>query len=161
MATFAAGLLAVGAALLVSQKQNKILIRQSKLAENDLKTQLLDKRLECLAILRPIVGHWSREARLGHDQIDSLIQLLHRTEILYPRELNSKIDAAIRFAIGAQLFGRRSTEYFDRGNETKGQEFLEKSFAEEDKLFENMQNLLGEIVDHTRLDFWESTASNA
>jgi hypothetical protein len=156
LATLATGILAVGAAIWVALKQNDILRKQAQLSENDLKVQLLDKRIECISLLRPTVGHWSREARLDHDHIGALIEVLQKTEILYPSEINARISSAVSFAIGVRLFERRSREYFELGNDAKGNEFREKSWAEEDKLFEKMENLLDDMVKHTRIDFWES-----
>ena len=157
LATFSTGILAVGAAIWVARKQNEILRRQTQVSENDLKIQLLDKRISCISSLRPIVGRWSREARLDPDHIGALIEVLHSAEVIFPSDISARISAATSFAIGVRVFSNRSQEYFSQGNAAKGQEFLEKSFAEEDKLFEKMQNLLEDMVIHARVDFWETS----
>lgn len=161
-AALATGIMAVIAAtyigkrqLILQENQLEILSRQTRLTENDLKIQLLEKRTECVIAMREIVNSWARDARLDDDQISQFLQLLRKAELLFPKNLTDKIDDAVMAAMATELFARRSQRCLDEGDEPTSQEFLEKSFEHEDKLFKIMPDLLREIVSQSRIDAWQ------
>jgi hypothetical protein len=155
IATFVTGVLAVGAAMYVARKQTGIQNRQTRLIENDLKIQLLDKRSECVASMRKIYHAWQREMELSDDDWKEFYFLSQDVILLYPKDVTKKLDDAMSGIFWAKQHHKRSHQYHQRGKTEEADKRLEDAFAEEDKVMKIMPTLLDELIAYTRVDAWE------
>jgi hypothetical protein len=155
IATFVTGFLAVGAAVYVARKQTDIQQRQTRLAENDLKVQLLEKRSACVKSMREIHYAWLREMHLSDDDWKKFYSLSQEVVLLYPKNVAQKLDDAMSGIFWAKQHDTRSQIYHEWGEPDLANVRLEQSFAEEDKVMKIMPDLLEELIEYTRVDAWE------
>ncbi len=155
IATFATGVLAVGAASWVGWNQLQLQKRQTQLIENDLKIQLLGKRSACVSSMRKIYYAWNQRIRLSDDEWKEFYALSQDVILLYPKELTQKLDDAMSGIFWAKQQHERSHLYHQRGNPKKADELREAADAEEDKVMDIMPGLLPELIKYTRVDFGE------
>jgi hypothetical protein len=149
------GILAVGAASWVGWNQLQLQKRQTRLIENDLKIQLLEKRSACVKSMREIHYAWGREMHLSDDDWTKFYSLSQDAILLYPKKVTQKLDKAVDGIFWAKQHYRRSQILNDRGEQNLATEKLEKSSAEEDKVMKIMPEILDELIANTRVDAWE------
>lgn len=154
-ATLVVGLAAVVAAWWVGQNQIKIQRRQLRLIENDLKIQLLEKRISCVNDMRELHFAYQQHAKLNPEEMFRFHKLLEQAQLLYPANVSNKMRAAVDAAFWAQRHLRRSFDIRQAGDSAKADEKLELAFAEEDKAWHLLPELLDDLIDHTRVDAWE------
>ena len=95
IATLVTGVLAVGAAFCVGRRQTEIQNRQTKLIENDLKIQLLEKRSVCVTSMRKIHHAWHREMTLSDEDWREFYLLSQDVLLLYPKNVTKSLDDAM------------------------------------------------------------------
>lgn len=154
-ATFFTGVLAVAAAWNVGRRQTSILDRQTRIAENDLKIQLFEKRSHCVGRMRELCSVWSEEGRLELDQMSEFQSLLFDVQILFPEKLILEFEEAFSSSLCAAQWHQRARYYHDRNNETKAQELFERACKHEDRANDLMPELLTRLKTHTRPDVWD------
>jgi hypothetical protein len=154
-ATLVTGVLAVGAASWVGWNQLQLQKRQTRLIENDLKIQLLERRTICVGDMREIYWAWMRNAKLSDEEMHKFYKLMEQAQLLFPVRVTAKLDEAVSATFWAKQHLRRAYDFNKSGESSKADERLEQSFAEEDKVMKLMPELLNDLVDHTRVDAWE------
>ena len=154
-ATLVTGIAAVAAAWWVARNQIEIQKRQTKLSENDLKIQLLEKRSACVDELRQISNAWNQNANLSNEERAKFLALLYKVELLYPKIVAKKIDEAISIFRKANYNHIRSNVYYNRGEIEKGDEYSKNASDFEDKFLVVLPLLIDELVKNTRIDAWE------
>ena len=153
-ATLATGILAVGAAMWVGRRQLEIQKQQTKLAETNLRIQLLEQRSKCISQMREVVSEWSREARLSPESMTKFQFAFQEAELLFSKATAAEMETAMNGLFWTEHWQRRSRQYHELGKETKASETLEKSFLEDDKVFEIMPVLLNKLKDESRVSDW-------
>jgi hypothetical protein len=154
-ATLLTGVLAVGAASWVGWNQLQLQKRQTRLIENDLKIQLLEKRTICVNDMRDIHYAWMRNAKLSNEEMFKFHKLMEQAKLLFPARVTQKLDEAVSATFWSEQLRRRAYDLSHTGDKASADSKLEQSFAEEDKVFRLMPELLGDLVEHTRVDVWE------
>ena len=155
VATLITGVLAVGAALRIGKIQTAIQARQTKLAEDNLKVQLLQSRTDCINEMREISFGWQMHGRLSHEEWRRFYKLLQNSRLLFPKILIIMMDQAVDLSFNInQLYGRHE-RYRDDGKTDLAKEMREKAYAEEDKLQEIMPRLVNDLEAHSRIEFWD------
>jgi hypothetical protein len=152
VATFLVGIAAVYAAWKVGENQIEIQQRQTRLIENDLKIQLLEKRAACIDEMRQISDAWFRNADLSNEEWSRFLTLHDKAQLLFSPAVTKKLDEASTAIFHSKRNHSRSREYYKRSKGDKAEEFLEKAFAAENKAMEIMPTLLDELIRHTRID---------
>jgi hypothetical protein len=154
-ATLTTGVVAVAAAWWVGYNQVKLQKRHTTLIENDLKIQLLEKRSACVNSMRDILYAWQRNSRLSEEEWRTFYRLSQDAVLLYPKQMNNKLDQAVDGVFRAKHYYSRSQIYRENGDQSLVKENLQKSFDEEDKLMKIMPELLTEMIEYSRVDFWK------
>lgn len=154
-ATMATGALAVIAAWQIGSRQTLILKRQTRLAENDLKIQLFERRANCVNQMRTIVSSWWSNADLTAEERSELHSLMFEVQLLFPADVVSEIEEVVGDALQLNWKKGRSQTYYERGKEDKAKEFLEQVFEHEDKLMKLMPSVLEKLKAATRIDLWD------
>jgi hypothetical protein len=154
-ATLMTGILAVGAASWVGWNQLQLQKRQTRLIENDLKIQLLDKRIVCVEQMREISDSWSRNTSFSNEEWAKFYLLFRQAELLYPPRVTKKFDDTMKAIFRQKQNNNRSQQHYQKSEENEGDKYLDQAFAEEEKIMKLMPNLLDEIIDDTRIDAWK------
>ncbi len=154
-ATLTTGVLAVGVAAWVGFNQVKLQRRQTKLIENDLKIQLLEKRSKCVESMRKISSAWIAHMKLTDEEWLNFHALFREAELLFPPDVTKNLDQALSGIFWAKQHFKRSSQYYERGDTKQAEHRMDDAFAEEDKVMKIMPTLLNELIDHTRIDAWE------
>ena len=155
IATLVTGILAVGAAFYVGRKQTEIQRRQTKLIENGLRIQLLDKRTNCVASMRRIHHAWHREMTLSDKDWREFYRLSEQVTLLFPKGLTKSLDEAVAAIFWAKQHYKRSDQFNQRGKAEEAEKRLEAAFSEEDKVMKILPKLLEDLIEYTRVDTWE------
>ena len=149
------GVLAVGAASWVGWNQLQLQKRQTRLIENDLKIQLLEKRTACVRSMREIFYEWHAHVRLEHEQWRNFYNLMDEVELLFPKDVYDDIAKAVDGTLWSKLHYERALQYHGEGKTDIAQERSQKSWDEEENVSEVMPRLLNAMVRNTRIDAWE------
>jgi hypothetical protein len=155
LATFVTGILAVAAAIHVGRKQTEILNRQAKIAENQIKIELFGDRVACVKKMHDLYSMWNQDGRLKNEQIREFIDLFYDVELLFPKNIYKEMDEASLYILNIERYHRRASDYTEDRNEAKRKEFLEKAWAEEDKLSPILPQLFQSLKEATRIGLWD------
>ena len=153
-ATLLTGLAVVLGATVVGLRQTRILSRQIRLSETNLRIELLDRRANCISKMREIVSEWTRDARLSPESWSKFQAAFFDAELLFSKQLVAEMDQALGSLFWKEHWERRARDYFDRGNEEKANQKLEDSFREDDKVFAVMPQLLLKMNGESRTVDW-------
>lgn len=148
------GSIAVMGAVWVGLKQTKILAQQSFLTETNLRIQLLERRSACIEQMREVVSEWQRDARLSPESMVKFQRAFQDGELLFSRAIAAEMEEALGGLFMTAHWQRRSQYYYERGKETDGTLALEKSFAEDNKIFAIMPKLLEKLKAESRVSGW-------
>ena len=154
-ATLLTGLAAVGGATIIGSMQTRILSRQLRFAETNLRIGLLDRRANCISRMREVVAEWTRDARLSPESWSKFQSAFFDAELLFSKQLVAEMDQALGSLFWKEHWERRAQDYFNRGNEEKGRQKLEDSFVEDDKVFAVMPQLLAKMNAESRTADWD------
>lgn len=169
IATMLTGALAVGAAVYVGRKhteianrqadilaeQTKISERQTKLTENDLKIQLLERRSNCVQKMREIHNAWFTNACLSTDERRDFNQLITEVELIYPKNITEKLRETHKEIFRSSWKFSTANKFIEIGNKDRGDAMLKEASNHETKTFDLMPSLVDELIEHSRVDFWE------
>lgn len=161
-ATLATGLAAVFAAWRVGSRQIAILAEQQKFIKEqsdqardiklqELRISLIDRRSECILIMRELTEVFYRDGRLDREQWPHLTRVLNSSKIIFPNEISDDIVNILSASFKSQQFFNRSRHYLEKGNQEKADEFLEKAFSEEDMLMQLMPKIVDRLEEYTRI----------
>jgi hypothetical protein len=154
IATLITGFLAVGAAWKVSDKQTAILRRQSKIAETDLKIQLLEQRSRCVREMRQISTTWQMHGQLNHDEWRRFHALLQDCQLIFPEDVWNRMSEAVSGVLRINELHDRHERYQGRHSDLAA-EALDTAFAEEDKIIGMIPQIADDLVRHSKIDLWE------
>ena len=155
VATLIAGASAVFAAWRIGTKQTEIQQFQIKLTETNLRIQLLERRRECINKMREVHSEWMRDARISTERWNQFRDVFFEAELLFSKQLVEEIDSTLGALFMTEHLQRRARHYHERDQAEKANEKLEESFAEDDKVFELMPNLLSKLKEQTRVAEWD------
>jgi hypothetical protein len=168
-ATLATGLAAVGAAIIVgyrqiglTSRQLDVLSEQAKLGEaaslrdhslkiQTLQLELLERRMSVVDEIRRIWGQWTRDGRLNSEDWSALRTTFHQAQLLYPRNISEDIGIALDNLHLQEHYQNRANQYHGRGKSEQADDYLERSFAADDRVKEVMQGLLGKVISASRI----------
>lgn len=161
-ATLATGLAAVFAAWRVGNRQVALLAEQQNFVNQqaeqareiklqELRISLIDRRSECIHIMRELTDVFFRNARLERDQWPNLTRVLNSSRLIFPIEISDDIGKILDSSFRSQQFFNRSTYYRTNGNDEKADEFLDKAFEEEDQLMQLMPKMVDRLEEYTRV----------
>lgn len=161
-ATLLTGLAAVIAAWSIGHRQLKIQEQNQRfheaqtsrdfgLREQAFRNELLDRRLECIAIIRRVSSAWSRDSRIEDEEWQELILAFQQAQLIFPKSISDSIGVALESSFRQRVHLNRSQDLYRRGNEKKAQEHQEKAFKAEDELMEVMIGLLERMIDAPRI----------
>ena len=139
----------------IAKLQAEISARQAKIAETNLRIQLLDRRSDCVNRMRDIHGEWLQDSQLSDESRAIFRQLLFDSELLYSKSVVAEIEKAVGGVFGSKIWANRSRQYGEQGQEERANAMREKSFAEEDKVMEVMPELLNKLKAQTRVEDWD------
>ncbi|MBK5263663.1 MAG: hypothetical protein JJE34_00305 [Alphaproteobacteria bacterium] len=139
------------AALIISILAHKLNGQGHKLRVQDFKLNLLQERRECVNRMREIDAAFLRDGRIDDDHWRKLVQLLNDAELLYQDELIEDIRKLLDGVVKSSIYSNRAQVYFQRNNDKKGQEFLEKQFNSDDETIDALQGLKDKLVEATRV----------
>lgn len=150
IATLATGFVAVASATWVATWQTKILKRQTELALQTIRVDLLQDRKSLIVEFEELWFAWSASNRLNFDQTMSLYRISQHIRLIFPEAVHTDISkcCSIFFRI-LRLFeaGQRSNV----GSERQA-ELLEERFALEREAELLMEPLLDRLISLARVD---------
>lgn len=156
LATLATGGMAVCAALWVGKKQTEIQRRQTQLAENDLKIQLLDRRFECMEGIRQFRSAFMSPTidgpRLSNQQSDDIRSTIRLAEFIFSASTVENIRKALHLIEQADHFRRKANTAQISNNTLAHQSALDQELACEQSLFDALPPLVDELVRAARID---------
>jgi hypothetical protein len=153
-ATIWTALVAVAGAVWVGHRQTRILEQQSKLTETNLRIQLLERRTACITTMQDVVAEWHREANLSPERFAAFQKAFNEAELLFSKKIATEMEAALGGLFWAKHWQRRSYDYHQRGKSAEAGTTLEKSFAEDDKVFRIMPGILDKLKGESRVSDW-------
>ncbi len=92
--------------------------------------------------------------RLSDESWIKFRDMFYEAELIFSKELASELDGTLGGLFWKDHWQRRANRYHELGKEEKAKENLERSFAEEDKVFEIMPTLLDKLVAQSRVADW-------
>ena len=154
LATFATGVMAVGAALLVGYRQTEILAGQNKLKENEIKVSLLERRLNLIDKFSAVAGSIQTAVHPSEfDKINNLHEYIKEARLVFSeKSIIVDLDKAHKTAVEAA----QAAQKLDHWKYSPDSEQYKK--ASEDVLeFKHNLNYLfptviDRLIDYARVD---------
>ena len=115
---------------------------------------MFERRSACITRMRDIHNTWMQNARLTKEQWLEFRSLYHESEMIFSRFLVAEIDASLDGLFWTEHWQKRSFDEHERGLSEKADEYLRKSFEEDDRVFKLMPNLLEKMKAEARVADW-------
>jgi hypothetical protein len=152
IATLVTGMLAVSAAYFVGRRQLEILGRQNRLIENEQNISLLERRADCVSVMRDVHFSNVQQARLNQDVLGKFYRMVQDAELIFPESLHSEISSMVEIAADANLYHQRATDAIRDGDiDRRDKSWLQYDQAQA-RLDQELPNLLEKMVRLSRID---------
>ena len=144
LATFVTGIAAVGAALVVALKQDR-------LRRNETRVALLETRREVLAKFDRVSGQWWAEAKLDRDGIMLFQDLLRDIELVFDQSVYRRAETIFKDTVWQRAFESNINAYLKSQQFDKHQENVQKASKMLEDLCERLPQLRELLVSATQV----------
>lgn len=155
-ATAFTGVLAVGAAIYVGQKQIEIQRRQTMLAENSIKVALLDRRITCWETIRVAIADLSGGGVENFNDHRKLYEAIKVAEFLFPDEVVKPIRDVSDNVYKAENANRLVDAAARRGDEPARQKALDRLFEIQHSIWDSLPGLADRLIAVSRIDLGDA-----